>query len=86
MDTGLQRIRSELKSHLIVAFTSGTVTDRIGVSLGGNLYQSLCDQRASNGCAKKIFTLVHRIGSEHWEHEVTYKFFTQIFDINFIHA
>ena len=81
-DVRHQRIRAQFKTHLVVAFARCAVANRIALGFFGDLYQTLGNQRTRNGRAQQVFTLVQRIGAEHWEDEITHKLFAQVFDVN----
>ena len=44
LDVGLQRIRAELEAHLIVALSSRSVADRVGVLFDGDFDETLRDE------------------------------------------
>ncbi len=84
--TRLERIGTQLETHLIVTLAGGTMGDGISTGFVGDLDQSLGDQRTGNGSAQQVFAFIDSIGAEHREHEVTDELFTQILNVDLLHA
>ena len=60
--------------------------DGVRTGLGGDLHQSLGDQRTRNRCAEQVDSFVERVGAEHGKHEVGDEFLAHILDIDFLDA
>ena len=86
LDIGIEGIGRELKTHLVIALARGAVGNRIGTRFGGDLDQTFGNQRAGNGGAQQVDTLINRIGAKHRENKIPDKFFTQVFNVNFLDA
>src|SRR6266498_3258139 len=68
-----------LEAHLVVALAGAAVRQRVGALLDGDLGLAPGDQRARDRGAEQVDPLVDRAGLEHWEQEVAYELFAQIF-------
>ena len=77
---GHQGISTQLEAHLVIAFAGRAMADGVGLGFAGNFHQTLGDQRAGDGGAQQVFTLVQRIGAEHGEDKVAHKLFAQVFN------
>ena len=86
VDTRLQRVVAEFEAHLVVAFAGRAVTYRVGPRAACDLDLALGDQRARDGRAQQVFSLVDCIGTEHRKHEITHEFLAQVLDENFLDA
>ena len=85
-DIRLQGVSSQFKAHLIVALAGSAVSHSVCPTLGGDLHQTLGDERAGDGCAQQILALIQRIGSEHRKDEIRCELFTQVVNVDFFHA
>ena len=80
LDAGLQRIGTQLETHLVVTLAGGAVRNSICTGLVDDVDQALGDQRARDGSAEQVFAFVHGVGAEHWKHEIAHEFFAQVVD------
>ena len=82
----LERIGTQLETHLVVALAGGTVGNGIGAGFVGDFNQTLGNQRAGNGGTQQVLAFVNGVGAEHGEDKITHKFFTQVVDVDFLDA
>ena len=81
-DVRVEGVGAELESDLVVAFSGGPVSDRVGAALRRDLHQTLGDEGPGDGSAEQILALVDRVGPEHGKHEVAGELLPQILDVD----
>ena len=86
LDAWLQRVGTQLETHLVVAFAGGAVGNGVGAGFVGNFDQALGDQRTGDGSTQQVLALVDGVGAEHREHEITHEFFAQVVDVDLFNA
>ena len=81
-DVGVERVGGQFKADLIVALAGCTVGHGIGAGFFGDFHEAFGDQRAGDGGAQEVETLVDRVGAEHREDEVADEFLAHVFDVD----
>src|SRR5690606_11951632 len=84
LDARLERVGTQLETHLVVALAGRAVGNGVGAGFVGDLDQALGDQRTGNGGAQQVFAFVDGVGAEHREHEITHELFAQVVDVDFL--
>ena len=77
-----QRLKSQLKTDLVVPFAGRAVGDRVGLLFFGYLNLLFGDQRPGNGGSQQILVFIDRSRLEHRENKIAGEFVLQIFDID----
>ena len=85
-DARLERIGTQLETHLVVTLAGGAVGDGVSAGFIGDFNQALGDQRTGNRGAQQVFAFVHGVGAEHGEDEVANELFAQVIDVDLLDA
>ena len=76
-------VESEFKANLVVAFTSGSVSDGVGTFGDGDIEHSLDDAGAGDGGSEEIAAFIDGIGLKHGENVIGGELFPEVADVAF---
>ncbi len=86
LHTRLQRVGTELETHLVVTLTGSAMGNSISAGLIGDIDQTLGNQRTGNGRTQQVLTLIDGVRAEHREHVIAHKLLAQVLDVDFLDA
>ena len=78
LDSGIQSIIRQFKTHLIITFTCGAVSHIFSTDISGNFNLFFGNQGPGNGCSEKVAAFIYGIGLEHGKNIIRNKFFSHI--------
>ena len=82
LDARLQRVGTELETHLVVTLAGRAMTNGVGTGFIDDLDQALGDQRTGDRGTKQVLAFIDSIGTEHRENEVADKFLAHVVNVD----